>query len=83
MPRAMLTSLVVVPFEDGCHCGTSIGVAVGQTQSGREGSLLVRWKHIGSWRVREEALVPPVPVTFLWQVWQVAVALRRVVASQH
>lgn len=25
-----------------------------------------------SWRVREEALVPPVPVTFLWQVWQVA-----------
>lgn len=44
MPRAMLTSLVVVPFEDGCHCGTSIGVAVGQTQSGREareGSLLV------------------------------------------
>lgn len=36
MPRTMLTSLVVVPFEDGCHCGTSIGVAVGQTQSGRE-----------------------------------------------
>lgn len=40
----MLTSLVVVPFEDGCHRGASIGVAVGQTQSGREareGSLLV------------------------------------------
>lgn len=42
MPRAMLTSLV--PFEDGCHWGTSIDVAFGQTQSGREareGSLLV------------------------------------------
>lgn len=39
----MLTSLVVVPFEDGCHRG-AFGVAVGQTQSGREareGSLLV------------------------------------------